>query len=111
MTDYNSQYPQYQQYPQYPQHPQKMPTHVPSLVIGIVAIVTLWFTIGFTGIVLGIIGIVLARRARISHNSKAGFRLSLASLIIGALLLAAAFLGLLAYIGAIGNWYRPDGYI
>jgi len=108
MTDYNSQYPQYTQYPQYPQ---KKPLHVPSLVIGIIAIVSLWFTIGFTGIILGIIGIALARRARLSRNSKAGFGLSLAGLIIGALLFAAAFLGLLAYIGAIGNWYRPEGYI
>jgi len=105
MTDDNSQQTQY------PQYPQKTPAHIPSLVLGIIAIVTLWFTIGFTGIVLGIIGIVLARRARFSHNSKAGFGLSLASLIIGALLLAAAFLGLLAYIGAIGNWYRPEHYI
>ena len=108
MTDYNSQYPQY---PQYSQYPQKPPTHVPSLVIGIIAIATLWFSVGFTGIILGIIGIVLARKARFSYNSKTGYGLSLASLIVGAVICAVAFLGLFAYIGLIGNWYRPDGYI
>lgn len=66
---------------------EKRPLHVPSLVLGLVAIATSWVTAGIHGIVCGAIGIVLARKAKYTHEATAGFVLSLIGLIISILTL------------------------
>lgn len=65
----------------------KKPHHIPSLVLGIIAIASLWFTCGISGLVCGIIGVNLANKNRQNYNSKIGFVLSLVALIISVLVL------------------------
>ena len=89
--------PPYQAPPTYAAEPA---LHVPSLIVGIIAIV-LSFTTGIGGVILGIIGIVLARKNKLTHKTTIGFVLSLVGLIIGAIVFIIA-LAALAVVGAMG---------
>ena len=87
---------------------EKQRIHIPSLVMGIVAIATLWFTFGVSGVVCGVIGIVLARKARTEYRTSAGFGLSLVALVISSVLLTIFVLMLLVIIlmpGSVGAYY------
>jgi len=91
--------------------PPAKPRHTPSLILGIVSIVSLWFTFGVSGVVLGIIGIVLARNNRQAYNTNAGFVLCLISLIIGGIFLVVVGMGLLILFlmpDSIGAYYIRD---
>jgi heme/copper-type cytochrome/quinol oxidase subunit 2 len=112
--------PQYDPYgqtpPAYGQTPYgyEKPTHVPSLVLCIIAIVTVWFT-GITGIVCGAIAVSLARKNKNEYKTTAGFVTGLIGLIIGILILvvmiiAIALFGIaaaggLGALSELGNYY------
>lgn len=90
--------PNYQQAPPPPQYGQPVyaaepPLHVPSLVLGIVGIIITWFTIGIGGLICGIIGIVLSKRAKGQYRTTAGFVLSLVSVILSAIILIVIIIG------------------
>lgn len=74
--------PYYQQpLPQYI-YIQPTPIHIASLVLGILSLCLFWLGIG--GLILGIIGVALAVKAKKNNfNSQVGFGLSLAGMIIG----------------------------
>ena len=87
------------------------PRHIPSLVLGIIAIASLWFTLGISGLVCGIIGINLANKNRNYYNTSTGFVLSLISLIISAFVLfifAMFILILVMAPNSIGAYYIRD---
>ena len=92
--------------------PPQKPRHKTSHVLGIVAIVSLWFTAGLSGVVCGIIGIVSARRNKHTHDTTSGFVLCLVSLIFGAIILIlVVFFLLFMFIFApdsIGAYYIRD---
>jgi len=87
-ADFQAPPPQYQAPPppQYgqPQYAAELPLHVPSLIIGILALVFAIFT-GFVGLILGIVGVVIAKKNKHAYKTSVGFGLSLAGLIIGAI--------------------------
>ncbi|MCL1896496.1 MAG: hypothetical protein FWG03_08120 [Clostridiales bacterium] len=72
--------------------------HIPSLVLGIIALTTTWVTFGITGIILGIIGIALSRRAKYEYRTTVGFVLSLVALIISVIILIVCIIALLLFI-------------
>ena len=89
----------------------KKPLHKPSLIIGIVAIVSLWFTLGVSGIVLGIIGTIIARKKSSEYNSITGSVLSLIAIIISAVILIIVLMSLaIIFImpDSIGAYYLQD---
>ena len=91
--------------------PAAKPRHKPSLILGIVSIASLWFTLGISGVVLGIIGIVLARKNRQTHSTNTGFVLCLISLIIGGIILMIVGMLLLVLFlmpDSIGAYYIRD---
>jgi len=57
--------------------------HVPSLLVGLAALALAFFT-GYGGIALGIVGLILARRAREKYASATGHMFSFIALIVGA---------------------------
>jgi len=65
----------------------KKPLHKPSLILGIVAIVTLWITFGISGLVCGIIGLNLAGKNKTEYNTTAGGVLSLIAQIFSTIIL------------------------
>jgi len=76
------------------------PLHIPSLVIGIIALI-LAFTTGFGGLILGIIGVILSKKAKYEYKTGVGFGLSLAGLIIGAIYTIIIIIAL-AVVGYMG---------
>jgi len=56
--------------------------HIPSLLVGLGSLALAFFT-GFGGIALGIVGLILARRAREKYMSVTGHMLSFIGLIVG----------------------------
>ena len=60
------------------------PMHTTTLTLGILAIILAFLT-GIGGVVLGIIGMVLAKKNKLTHNTTPGFVLSLIGLIFGAI--------------------------
>ena len=89
----------------------KKPLHIPSLIMGILAIASFWFTFGISGIVCGIIGMNLARKNRYEYKSSAGFVLSLISVIISIIILTiflTCFLILKLMPDSIGAYYIQD---
>ncbi|MCL2111175.1 MAG: hypothetical protein FWH32_02770 [Clostridiales bacterium] len=93
--------PPYQPPPQY-QAPMyaEPPLHVPSLVVGILALVFA-LTTGFVGLILGIVGVVMAKKAKNEYKTGVGFGLSLAGLIIGAII-TIIFIATFALLGSMG---------
>ena len=75
--------------------PYKKPLCVQSLILGIAAVVGSFPTLGIAGIVCGIVGIVLARKYRFTHRTRAGFILSLIGLILG-VVIPVAFIVIIA---------------
>ena len=86
--------------PQYgqPQYAAELPLHVPSLIIGILALVFAIFT-GFVGLILGIVGVVIAKKNKHAYKTSVGFGLSLAGLIIGAIV-TVILIVVVAIVGA-----------
>lgn len=82
--------------------PQSNGKAVASLVLGIIAVVTLFFgTFAWIGVICGIIGLILgaqARRETPSGIATAGFVLSLIAVILCAL----TFIACIACVGALG---------
>ena len=75
----------YQQPPPQYIYIQPKPIHTASIVLGILSLCFLWLGIG--GMVLGIIGVALARKAKKNnYNSQVGFGISLVGMIIGIIL-------------------------
>ena len=95
---YQAPPPQYGQ----PVYGAEKPTHTPSLVLGIIAIIGLWFTAGILGIVCGIIGMVMAQKAKYTHKTTVGFVLSIIALIIGVLALIGTVIMGAAFGSAMG---------
>ena len=56
--------------------------HIPSLLVGLASLALAFFT-GFGGVAAGIVGLVLARRAREKYMSVTGHLLSLIGLTVG----------------------------
>ena len=105
---YGAPPPQYGAPPPYgqPVYVVELPTHMPSLILGIVALVGLWFTIGLAGVICGGIGIGMARKAKLEYKTTAGFVMSLIGLIIGIIVLlvwVAIFAVAGAAFGALGS--------
>ena len=94
--------PAYQAPPVYgqPMYNAEPQLHVPSLIVGIVALI-LAFTTGFGGLILGIVGVILAKKAKETHKTTIGFVLSLIGLIIGAIV-TIIFIVAIAFLGAVG---------
>ncbi len=65
-----------------PEAPGKKPTHVPSLVIGVLSL-ALCLVIALAGEVLGVIGIVMASKKRSEYNTKAALVCSIIGLVLG----------------------------
>ena len=89
----------------------KKPVHIPSLVLGIVAIASLWFTFGVSGLVCGIIGINLAQKRKFEYNSNPGFVLNIVSLSISIIFLIIVVLCLFVIFlmpDSIGAYYIRD---
>ena len=85
--------------------------HTPSFVLGLVAIISTWFTFGISGIVCGIIGMVLASKNKREYNTTAAFVLSLIALIVGIIILAVVTCMLLVLVvmpDSIGAYYILD---
>jgi len=80
--------------PKAPDNTNRKPTHVASLVIGIISIVSFFgfVTIGIPSIVCGIVGIVLSRKARPYYKSDSGMILSIIGLIFGLIILTGSIL-------------------
>jgi len=57
------------------------PNHKPSIILGVIALALVFTGIG--GLVAGIVGVVVARKARLKY-SLGGFWVSLLGLILGA---------------------------
>jgi len=95
--------PQYQAPPPYgqPLYAAEKPMHIPSLILGIIALITLWFTIGISGIIFGAIGMSLAKKASATHKATAGRVLSLIGLILGIIILVIMIVAI-AILGAAG---------
>ena len=78
-----------------------------SMVLGIVGLVFTFFINGVVGVILGIIGLVLAGKAKQQgfegSTRTAGFVMSLISVIAGALAFVLA-LACVATIGAMGGF-------
>jgi len=74
---------------------------MPSLILGIIAIVSLWFTLGISGLVCGIIGVALAKKNKDQYKTTVGFVLSLVSIIISAIVLVV-MIAMIALVGALG---------
>ena len=73
----------------------KKTMHVPSLVLGIIALATTWVTIGISGIVCGVIGINLSKKAKHEYRTTAGFVLSVIAVVVSAILLVVLAMMLL----------------
>ena len=56
--------------------------HIPSLLVGLGSLALAFFT-GFGGIALGIVGLILARKAKEKYMSVTGHMLSLIGLTVG----------------------------
>ena len=83
----------------------------PVFILGIVSIASLWFTLGISGVVFGIIGIVLARKHRQTDSTNAGFVLCLISLVLGGIVLMVVGMCLLVLLlmpDSIGAYYIQD---
>ena len=76
----------------------KKTLHIPSLVLGIIALITTWVTFGITGIIFGAIGLALSGRAKYEYRTTAGFVLSLIALIISIIILIICIITLLLFI-------------
>jgi len=101
--EYQAPPPQYQAPPpQYgqPVYSAEKPMHMPTLIIGILALVFALLT-GFVGLILGIVGVVLAKKNKEEYKTNVGFGLSLAGLIIGAIV-TVIFVIAIAILGAVG---------
>ena len=87
------------------------PLHKPTLIMGIVAIATLWFTLGISGLVCGIIGLNLAGKNKYQYKTAAGGVLSLIALIISSIILVISvciILILKLMPDSIGAYYIMD---
>lgn len=61
----------------------KKPTHTPSLVLGIVAIVG-GFIMPLIGYVCGIIGIILSSKNKVAYSTKSGKICSIVGIVVAA---------------------------
>jgi|GEM_PF-5629037 len=89
----------------------KYPLHIPSLVLGIIGLVSFWFTLGISGVVCGIVGMNLTKKAKGEYRVTAGFVLSLISTIIGAIFVMISLFGIAVLIlmpDSIGAYYIRD---
>ena len=89
----------------------KKPLHKPTLIMGIVAIATLWFTLGISGLVCGIIGLNLAGKNKYQYKTIAGSVLSAIALIISSIIVvinACLILILKLMPDSIGAYYIMD---
>ena len=89
----------------------KQKLHVPSLALGIVALVTTWVTFGISGIVCGIIGMSLSKKAKNEYKATAGFVLSLIAVIVSAIMLIVFAMLLLVLVlmpNSLGAHYIRD---
>ena len=87
------------------------PLYIPSLILGIAALASLWFTIGISGVVCGIIGIIISRKNKYQYNTSAGFVLNLIALIIGSIFLIIIGMFLLVvflFPNSVGAYYVQD---
>ena len=94
--------PAYQAPPPYaqPVYGAEKPLHVPSLIVGILAIVFA-FIFGPVGLVLSIVGMVMAKRNKATHKTTVGFVLSVVGLIIS-IIMTIIWVVAIAFIGAMG---------
>ena len=109
MEEYNQGSPGY--YDRKPPFMAMKPFHKPSLVLGIIAIVSTWFTLGILGLICGIIGVSLARKNMDEYNTTAGAVLSLIALIVSIIILivVACFIFVLKLApDSIGAYYIED---
>ena len=103
MSDYQDpNQPQAPPPPGQPMYAPEKPTHTPSLILGILALVTPWFTAGVGGIICGIIGMVLAKKAADAYKTTVGKILSIIGLIIGIVVLIATIAMVALGLAAMG---------
>jgi len=74
--------------------------HIPSLILGILGIVFA-FVFGIIGLVLSIIGMVMAKKNKATHKTTAGFALSIVGLILS-IIMTIVWVVAIALIGAMG---------
>ena len=89
----------------------KQKLHIPSLILGIAALATTWATFGISGIVCGIIGMALARKAKLEYRTAAGFVMSMIAVIASAIMLFVFAMMLLVLVfmpGSVGAHYIRD---
>ena len=109
MENYNQGVPGY--YENRPPLAAKKPAYKPSLILGIIAIASLWFTLGLSGLVCGIISINLARTNRQEYNTTAGFVLGQVSVFIGIVILTIVVSCVAVIVimpHSIGAYYLQD---
>ena len=79
--------------------------------MGVISIVSLWFTLGVSGLVFGIIGISLASKNRRTYKTGAGFVLSIVALIISAIFLVVVLMSIVIVFlmpDSIGAYFIRD---
>ena len=76
------------------------PLHIPSLILGILGIIFA-FIFGPVGLVLSIVGMVMAKKNKLTHRTTAGFALSIVGLILG-IIFTIIWVIAIAFIGAMG---------
>jgi len=76
------------------------PLHVPSLILGILGIIFA-FIFGPVGLVLSIVGMVMAKKNKATHRTTAGFAISIVGLILG-IIFTIIWVVAIAFIGAMG---------
>ena len=98
--------PAYQAPPPYgqPAYGAEKPMHMPSLILGIVSIVTCWIPV--VPVICGIIGMILAMKKKIEYKTTVGLVLSIIGLVLGIIFLIGYIfvaVGLAAYSGMLGG--------
>jgi len=67
-------------------------TYYPSFLLGVIAIATFYLTLGVSGIVCSVAGILLARSVMATHNIKLGFILCVIGFILGVAMLIVSLI-------------------